>query len=264
MTNPHLTEAELVRFAFLDSGVAHEPLPPHLTDCPDCHRNLDLLRIGSSAMRWASASAMDSSAECLDAEQIAAVAEGSEDLVGAPFILAHLLACARCCNEVASVARLLEAPEIRTAVDQLGRSHQTARTRAVIGGVLGSAVAAALLVVLVGRPSSGPRLNQPVYREESVTGFTAPRLVAPLGNVAAIESFQWTSVPRADRYRITVYGRDGSVVWEALTRDTAIAAPNLVRRAQRDTVLWRVAAHVGWEDRWTASDLSMVTVPHLR
>jgi hypothetical protein len=121
--------------------------------------------------------------------------------------------------------------------------------------------AAATLIIVVGR-SSSPSLTKPVYREESLTGFSAPRLVAPLGKVAAISAFQWTSVPRADGYRITIYRRDGSLIWEASTRDTVLTPPDLVRGVRDETVLWRVAAHVGWEDRWTASDLAMLTVSH--
>ena len=264
MTNPHLTEAELVRFAFPDFGVAHEALPPHLTDCPECHRTIDLLRTGSIAMRFASSSVLDSSASCLDAESIAAIADGSEDIVSAPHLFRHLLDCARCRNEVASVARLLKAPEVRTAVDQLGCSHSSPRRRTFIGGALLAAAAAAVTFVVVGRPSVSRRTTPAVYREESVTAFAAPRLIAPLGKVSSVGSFQWTSVPRADSYRVTLYAGDGSVIWETVTRDTTVMAPDRVRRAQQDTVLWRVAARVGWEDRWAASDLSMVTLSHGR
>ena len=261
MTNPHLTEAELVRFAFSRLSVAHDAVPPHLAQCTECHRVFDMLRLESNAMRLMSSRA-DASANCLDAELIAAIAEGSDDVAGSPLVLTHLLVCDRCCNEVASVARLLEAPDVRSEVDRLGRPRQRTLQRVVIGGGLVAAAAAAALVA-VGRTSS-PTLTKPVYREESVTAFAAPRLVVPLGAVAAINAFQWTSVPRADRYRVTVYSRDGSVIWEALTRDTVLTPPDLVRRTALDTVLWRVAAHVGWEDRWTASDLAVLTVVHGR
>lgn len=264
MTNPHLTEAELVRFAFLDHGAAPERLPPHLTECAECHSNFDLLRAGSNAMRVASPSINGSSNNCLDAEYIAAIAEGSEDVGTAPQAFAHLLECARCRREVAAVARLLEVPEVRMAVDELGRSRHSWRRRVFISGSLVAAATAAAIFVAVGRPSAAPRLAPAIYREESVTAFAAPHLIAPIGNVSTISSFQWGSVPRADSYRITLYARDGSVLWEAFTRDTTLAAPDLVRRAPRDTALWRVAAHVGWEDRWAASDLSMVTLSHGR
>jgi hypothetical protein len=98
------------------------------------------------------------------------------------------------------------------------------------------------------------------YREESVTGAAAPRLVAPLGTASNLDTFRWTSVPRADRYQLILFARDGSVIWETVTRDTAVATPAFVRHTPNDTILWRVAAHVGWEDRWATSDLAMLAV----
>ena len=103
-------------------------------------------------------------------------------------------------------------------------------------------------------------VTHPRYREESVTGAAAPRLVAPLGVVSAMDSFRWTSVPRADRYRITVFARDGSLIGETETRDTVVTLTDFVRRAPDDSILWRVEAHVGWEDRWASSELAMLTV----
>ena len=214
-------------------------------------------------MRLVSSRVVDASPNCLDEECIAALADGREQVAGSPLVFAHLVECARCRNEVASVARLLETPEVATEVDRLERPHQGMRRRTFIaGGVV--AAAAAVTMVLVAAPPSSPNRGQPVYREESVTTFAAPRLLTPLGSVSAFTAFEWTSVPRADRYRVTVYTRDGAVMWEALTRDTVITPPDLIRRPAVDTVLWRVAAHVGWEDRWMASDLSIVTVLHGR
>lgn len=212
-------------------------------------------------MRLMSSSVGDSSPDCLDPEYIAALAAGSDDVAGTPVVTGHLFHCDRCRSELASVARLLDAPEVRTELDRLERPHQHRGRRTLIVGAWVAAAAAALVIV-VGRPSSS-RLSRPVFREESVTASAAPRLVAPLGAAANIDAFEWTSVPRADRYRIIVYARDGSVIWEALTRDTVITSPDVVRQ-RRDTVLWGVASHVGWEDRWTASDLSMLTLARAR
>jgi len=71
-------------------------------------------------------------------------------------------------------------------------------------------------------------------------------------------------VPRADRYRITVFAPDGAVIFETQTRDTAIALPDRVMRAPSDTILWRVEAHVGWEARWASSDLAILTLNRSR
>ncbi|HEV7593500.1 MAG TPA: hypothetical protein VGO33_00785 [Gemmatimonadaceae bacterium] len=220
-----------------------------------------MLRTQASAMRLVSSPIINASPNCLDAELIAAIAERSLDLTLTPMVLGHLRECPRCCCSAASVARLLEASDIRSEVDRLDKPPQRTERRRDIKRALVAMAAAAALVVLVDRTSSSRAIN-PLYREESVTGYAAPRLVAPLGAPVSIDDFGWTSVARADHYRITVFARDGSVVWEALTRDTVITPPDLVRRVPNDTVFWRVAAHVGWEDRWTSSDLGMLTVPH--
>jgi hypothetical protein len=192
----------------------------------------------------------------LDGESIAAFVEGNIGSAERPEILAHLLDCARCRQEVASVARLLDAPEVRQELERLDGSPRRTQRRRLIGIVAAAGLlAAGLLFMFV--PASPTR---PRYREESLTGAAAPRLVAPLGVATAGEAFRWTSVPRADRYRITVFARDGSVVWETQTPDTAIALSALAGRMTSDTILWRVQAHVGWEDRWASSDLAMLVV----
>jgi len=194
--------------------------------------------------------------DCLDDESIAALAGGSLDSADAAAPLAHLMVCARCSREVASVARLLDAPEVRREIDRLGERPRQKQRRRLLSAIAAVGVlAAGLLFMFV--PSSPTHTR---YREESLTGAAAPRLVTPLGEATNVDAFRWTSVPRADRYRITVFARDGSVIWEAETRDTAIASAELPGRAVNDTILWRVAAHVGWEDRWTSSNLAPVVV----
>jgi hypothetical protein len=258
MTDPHPTEAELVRCAFADSYSSHEAVSRHLTRCAECRRVVDVLREEATTLRLAPPPTVDGVQGCLDQESIAALAEGSLDLAATPEAVAHLLACPRCAREVASVARLLEAPEVGRELDRLGQRRSRRYGRRLVGGlIVGGAAAAALLLMLVRAPSS-PLPHTP-YREESVTATVAPRLVAPLDAAAPRDMFRWTSVPRADRYRITLFARDGSVIWEASTRDTAIALPDLVHLVPNDTVLWRVAAHGGWEDRWATSELAMLT-----
>jgi hypothetical protein len=262
VTDPHPSEAELVRFAFSESSVAQEVPARHLAHCTSCQDVLDMLRTQANSVRLVSSQLIDASPSCLDAEVIAAIAEGSLDLTLAPMVLGHLLDCPRCCHDAASVARLLEASDIRSEVDRLGKPPRRIDRRRFISRALVTAAAAAALFVWVDRTSPSGTTN-PLYREESVTGDAAPRLIAPLGAPVSIDAFRWTSVARADHYRITVFARDGSVVWETLTRDTVITPSNLVRRVPSDTVFWRVAAHVGWEDRWTNSDLGMLTLPHI-
>lgn len=212
----------------------------------------------ANALRLSAARARSVARRCLDEESIAAFAEGTITSSDRAIAAAHLATCAHCREEVASVARLVEAPAVKRAIGNIpavgGGRHWG---RVISGTVVIGALAAGLVFMLV--PTSS-KLTQPRYREESVTGAAAPRLVAPLGVVSAPDSFRWTSVPRADRYRVTVFARDGSVIGEAETRDTAITLTDFVRQAPDDSILWRVEAHVGWEDRWASSELAMLTV----
>jgi hypothetical protein len=194
----------------------------------------------------------------LDGESMVAFVEGNTPPADRADLLAHLLDCGDCRQAVASVARLLEAPDVKREIDRLNAVPRRKQRRRVMSAVVAAGVlAAGLLFVFI--PASW-RTAQPRYREESLTGASAPRLVAPIAAATAVDAFRWTSVPRADRYRITVFARDGSVIWEAQTRDTAIALSQLSGRLTSDTILWRVEAHVGWEDRWTSSDLATLIV----
>jgi hypothetical protein len=72
--------------------------------------------------------------------------------------------------------------------------------------------------------------------------------------VAAADTFRWSNVPHADRYRLTLYDRNATVVWEAEGSDTAMVTPPSITLDGRAVYLWRVQARTGW-DRWVASDL---------
>lgn len=258
MTDLHPGEGELIGLALADSGPAREAsVRRHLADCPDCRGTVDTLRAQANAMRLAAPRSIERTEDCLDAESIAALADGSLDVTSASAAFAHLLTCPQCCRDVASTARLLEDANVRGELDRLASRGR--RRKRLIGGVSLGAAAAAVLLVLFGRAALYKVAKQ-TFREESLTGATAPRLISPIGTAALSDTFRWTSVPRANQYHITVFNRDGSVVWEAPTRDTAMALPGLLTRAADETYLWRVEARVGWEDRWAASDLATMTV----
>src|ERR671925_551108 len=92
VTEPHLTEATLIRAAFSDTTVAPDTVPLHVAECAECRGIVDTLRTQANALRLASS--MDDTQDCLDAESITAVAEGTIDSADAPAVFAHLLACA--------------------------------------------------------------------------------------------------------------------------------------------------------------------------
>jgi hypothetical protein len=98
------------------------------------------------------------------------------------------------------------------------------------------------------------------HREPSLATTAAPYLIAPTGEAAAADTFRWSAVPHADRYRVTVFDRDGAVMWEAEASDTAVAPPRSLALAAGATFLWKVEARTGW-DRWVASELVEFSVP---
>ena len=87
-----------------------------------------------------------------------------------------------------------------------------------------------------------------------MTTTVAPTLIAPIGVTQATDSFTWTSVPKADRYRLTLFDRAGTMLWQAEGSDTAMAAPRSVVIGESATLLWKVEARTGW-DRWVESEL---------
>jgi hypothetical protein len=255
VNDSHLTEAELLELALHASST--DTVLQHVGGCDSCRGAIEVLRAQASALRFLSR-AGDRTEDCLDEESIAGLAEGNIDLGGSPVIITHVLGCARCARELASVSRLLDDEEVRRAQETRHPNGSPARQRwpFVLGGL---SVAAAAMLVVVLRPTLSSKVTKPTYREESVTSVAAPVLISPLGVATAPDTFRWSAVPRADRYRITVFDRGGAVVWETLTRDTAVALPDLLWHSVDATYLWRVEARVGWEDRWAASDLTTLT-----
>jgi hypothetical protein len=121
------------------------------------------------------------------------------------------------------------------------------------------AAAAVLAGLLLVRPSKLDEESAPAQRDEATGVEVAPSLQAPAGVVAAVEQFQWSRVPAADLYRITVYEAEGAVVWEVETRDTLITPPDGTEFEPDARYIWQVAARVGF-DRWVSSELVDFTI----
>jgi NAD(P)-dependent dehydrogenase (short-subunit alcohol dehydrogenase family) len=134
---------------------------------------------------------------------------------------------------VASVAHLLRDRSVAAEIGRVEVSAAGTTRRWRVAGAGALTALAAALALMVGRPGDRARVPQPVasavdeatHREQSVTTTAAPNLVAPAGAVAAADTFRWSNVPHADRYRLTLYDRDATVVWEAEGSDTAMAMP---------------------------------------
>ena len=151
---------------------------------------------------------------------------------------AHLADCGACQREVIAVSRVIHAVP----------------TRRRLYVPTGLAAAAVLVLVLLPRPDRSRHADAEPHREPAVTTSAAPVAFAPHGLVTPPIELIWTGVPRADRYRVRVFDSNGSVAWEALTADTALALPDSVGLRRGAAYFWKVEARTAI-DRWVASDL---------
>ncbi len=157
----------------------------------------------------------------------------------------HLDACAECRAEVVAVARL-------------SRSLAARRRWTVM-----APLAAAAVLVLLFAPWRHQGERGPVLREPAVTTTVAPTPIAPRGGVTALPALTWSSVPRADRYQVTLFDQSGSVLWETHTADTTVAVPDTVSLVAGVPHYWKVAARTEL-GRWVASDLTSFTLSRTR
>jgi hypothetical protein len=194
---------------------------------------------------------------------VAKVVEQGVNVKDSPELISHLAVCARCREQITSVAGLLREPSVAAEIDR-----NAVRTAAPVGrrwrvagvGAL-TALAASLAFMMRGTGDNADVTQHMIavtdaepHREQSMTTTVAPALIAPVGAIAAADTFRWTSVPRADRYRLTVFDREGRAVWEAEGNDTIAVRPDSIAGQRGATYLWKVEARTGW-DRWVASEL---------
>ncbi len=124
---------------------------------------------------------------------------------------------------------------------------------------IGAAVAAAAALLLVLWPTPGPTPDYGTHREPAVTTTIVPRAVSPHGSIAALDSIRWSSVPGTERYSVSLFDVNGTVLWQSNATDTVIGVPADVRLSPGVRYFWSVRARVGW-DRWVESSLSEFTV----
>jgi hypothetical protein len=250
---PCPSDAELLRLALMPEGSApsSDPVARHVAECPRCQRELAELRESAAGLKEAEGPGPEDSGACLDDEAIAAVVEGRSD----GRALAHLAECGACRERVAEISRLLRhdpvAAEVRgiaAAVDETGRGRWLR---------LGLGVAAAVAVMAVYGIGRTPRPDR--LREEPVTLISAPVPVQPAGAVGRVDSLSWHAVARATQYRVTLFGQDGSTVWETGTTDTVVTLPAGIRLAPGGVYYWKVQARTDW-NRWTASEMVEIRV----
>jgi hypothetical protein len=243
MTAPHPAPELLVPYAL---GADDPATARHVKDCANCRTEVEALQEAGALLRGTEV--LDPRAarsDCPDEFVIADFVEGRLTPQSRAPLVAHLLICARCRALVKAISDLA-AHEVMP----VGQGHRR-RLRWTLP--VGLAAAAVLMLLLLPR---GHDDSTPGLREPALTSTIAPTPItpAPGASVARPDSLVWSSVPKAEKYRVRLYDSEGSVVWTLETHDTTAALPNSLRLQPRVEYFWRVEAQAEWM-RWAASDL---------
>ena len=155
-------------------------------------------------------------------------------------------------------AHLSECSDCREEMVEVGRILATAPGRRRAPLVPLAAAAAAVLIVWAGTVSRRP--SEPVTRDpEASPLISAPRPLAPLGDVSRPVSLLWSAVPEAGRYRVTLFTSEGQAAWQITTPDTFVTLPDTLRLAAAAPHYWQVKAETGF-GRWVESELVAFTI----
>ena len=245
-------EIELLSFAIGPTGDARSDarIAAHLEQCLSCRGTVARHRELAAAVRRATREANEPLGECLDEMTIAELADaGAADDVRAA-ATQHLVTCASCRSQLTELRAALNDASL---VATLPRAGATRRLRSAVVGTAGLA-AAAVLVFAIGRNTTRSEPDAPL-RDETGALVVAPIAVAPVDVVSGTPVFRWSSVPRANRYRVRVFDLDGVVVWETQTSDTTAVPPSPVTLQRATRYLWKVEARTDF-DRWVGSTLT--------
>ena len=131
-------------------------------------------------------------------------------------------------------------------------SQAVSRSRVLrVAAGIALAAAAALAVVLI-TPELRQDLGFDGHRGESVV--PQPRPIAPRGPIAKLDLVRWYALPGSERYRVSVFDKEGRIIWEGETTDTILRVPELGELQINAPYYWRLEARVGW-NRWVGSEL---------
>jgi hypothetical protein len=261
----------LMSFAMNATGDprADAHIAAHVQRCESCRGAVVRHRELAADVRRATREAYDAHGACLDEMAIAALAEGVATDDARIAATAHLVTCAACRSQLAELRATLDDAAITAALPRTGATRHLRST--VVGGLSAAALAAAAVLAVAIGPNlprhemGAPRrdvtpapmrdeLPAPM-RDETGALVVAPVAVAPVGVVSGALMFCWSSVPRANRYRVRVFSPDGVVVWETQTSDTTVAPPPTIALQPGARYLWKVEARTEF-DRWVGSLLT--------
>lgn len=244
------------------TGIRDAAISRHVETCDACRRRVRDIRALGAVLHSIPVAPLSS--DCLDADAIAALADGVASNVDHD-AMAHVAVCAHCRARLAAVARLTEDATVRSEIHALRPPRRLtlqrwSRRQLTVSGGLAAAAAAA--IVLLGPVRSGvstdpTRTSVESHREVAITATTAPGIVSPIDIADLSDSLRWTSVPQADLYRVRIWNSEGTVVWTTDTRGTTVALPQVLQSGI--PYLWEVSARTGW-DRWVSSDFVEFTM----
>jgi hypothetical protein len=259
-----LSNADMLMLTFQSESASKRTLE-HLRTCDTCTGRLATLRRVIAELAANVGSEPESAGpgpSCLNEVALARLVDRDAGTPATRDEMAHLIGCAHCRSELASLASLVDDPgiadEIRAAEAGAGARPNRARSPRYPWPKLVGALATAAVVVLVARVAT-TRMSatntslggaDTVHRAPTITALEAPKSLFPIGDVEAARNFAWTAVSGSDRYRLTLYDNSGHVLYEAQVTDTTLALPDTVRLSRGVPYVWQVEARTAI-DRWT-------------
>ena len=260
------TDMDLLMLVLNDSGTPSDPLVDHVRSCNSCQPRVTGLRHVLGEIAAGTDDTTAAGKQCLHETALIHLAEGDDATAATPEQVAHLVRCAYCRRELASLTDLLNDPQVEEEIRRV-EAPRTSRTSARgryafdAGRVIALAAAAAVLFLVwpLGERFSRPTerstgANAAPHRAPTITASEAPVPTSPTGDVDELHVFRWSSVVGSDRYRLTLYDDAGRVIYEAQVLDTTFTLPGSVVTVLGRSYFWQVEARNG-VDRWTPSEL---------
>lgn len=247
--------ADLLRAA---RGAPHDDharsrVDAHVRGCAACQEAVRDLRSTTSALRGAAPETVAPGA-CLEEWALAMFVAGSASPSERASWAGHLAECGNCRANLAGVSAALRDPVVSAEMVRLAPPPARRTERYSRGAwVLGPALAAAALLMVLQRDAAPDRQAPRVLRDEAIP-TAALEVLRPRGIVAEAAMFGWRSFPDADTYRVTVFDPDGTLRWETRTADTLVITSS-AGFLPPGRYFWKVEARTAF-DRWVGSTLT--------
>ncbi len=234
-----------------EPGAGVDPsLRRHLEQCSSCAGEVRHLESVRAALPEGERGG-ELGPQCLDDDLLAATVAGDLEAMSRSDVIVHLASCAHCRRAVASLARVLDDPEVANAKVAAGRD--LGHRRRLFRLAVPAAAAAVLLIAVFGRQEDEARPSA-IHRAPATATAQEPIAISPRGAGDRPAWLRWRAVTGADRYRVTLFQPDGRTLYQLQLRDTAAALPESIALLPGRSYLWKVEARTDW-DRWASSPL---------